>query len=239
MSVNHCYRVVPDKTISFEVEKFKADTLSFITVITHALSILFFILALSFSVQANEKVNAKMPAVYQQCVSCHGDVGQGNNLLNAPVLAGLSETYLTRQLANFKSGLRGSHAQDTFGKQMQPFAKALDLNKDVPLLVAYLADLPTVDIKQAAKGNLKNGSRYYQGKCGACHGGVAQGNEAMKAPKLAHQHTEYLRRQMKNFTTGLRGNHANDKYGRQMAMMAKTTSGKELEDILYFIAMQK
>jgi len=193
----------------------------------------------SFTAQAEKKSAAEKPETYQQCVACHGDVGQGNSQLKAPALAGLSQSYLTRQLANFKTGLRGSHEKDTLGLQMQPFAKALDNDKDVSLLTSYLAQLPAIQTEPTIKGDLKNGSRYYQGKCGACHGGAAQGNDVMNAPKLAGQSSEYLKRQMQNFTAGLRGTHADDKFGRQMAMMAKTTSGKELDDILYYIAVQK
>ncbi|MCJ8295047.1 MAG: cytochrome c [Colwellia sp.] len=190
---------------------------------------LFFILSASATEAA---------ATYQQCIACHGEQGQGNRQLKAPVLAGQSAKYLTRQLVNFKVGLRGSHEKDTLGKQMQVLSKQLVTNKDVTSVTAYLSKLPAVKISQISSGDLKNGSRYYQGKCGACHGGQAQGNPAFNAPKLSGQHSDYLKRQMLNFSTGIRGTHSDDKLGRQMAMMAKTTSGKELDDILHFIAMQ-
>jgi len=48
----------------------------------------------------------------------------------------------------------------------------------------------------------------------------------------------YLATQMNNFQQGLRGTVKQDKYGRQMAMMAKTVSAKELDDILFFISAQ-
>jgi cytochrome c oxidase subunit 2 len=41
---------------------------------------------------------------------------------------------------------------------------------------------------------------------------------------------------MNNFVQGIRGTHKEDKYGRQMAMMAKTTSGTELQDIIAYIS---
>jgi cytochrome c553 len=188
----------------------------------------------AFSVQAEEQ-----PASYNQCIACHGEQAQGNEQLNAPSLAGLSATYLTRQLANFSSGLRGSHKEDILGKQMLIFSKQLDKNKDIPKLTAYLSNMPLVKPSQNTSGDLKNGSRYYQAKCGACHGGKAQGNSAFNAPKLAGQNVDYLNRQMKNFVNGIRGTHKDDKLGRQMAMMAKTTSGNELADILHYIATQE
>ncbi|MDT0603578.1 c-type cytochrome [Thalassotalea castellviae] len=177
--------------------------------------------------------------MYTQCATCHGNKGQGNELLKAPVLAGQSAEYIARQLNNFSSGIRGSHEKDTLGKQMLAFSQSLDKDKDVPVLSKYIESLPSISQPKDTVGDLKNGSRYYQAKCGACHSGNAQGNPSFKAPKLAGQSVDYLRRQMQNFVTGIRGTHAEDKLGRQMAMMAKTTSGQELEDILHFIAQQK
>ncbi|GAA5134154.1 c-type cytochrome [Thalassotalea piscium] len=197
-------------------------------------TIVFILSALSQVAVAN-----KMPESYGQCIACHGDKAQGNAQLNSPSLAGKSASYITRQLHNFANGLRGSHNKDTLGMQMVAISKQLNFNKDVPELSAYLAALPAISQVQNTTGDLKNGSRYYQGKCGACHGGQAQGNEIMNAPKLSGQSVEYLKRQMLNFTQGIRGTHPEDKFGRQMAMMAKTTSGQELEDILHYIANQE
>lgn len=211
-------------------------------------SIIFLSLLLSVSSQAQQVITKQssakeIPATYKQCVACHGELALGNEQLKAPALAGLSIKYLTRQLLHFKNGLRGSHEKDSLGLQMQAFSQALDPEKDIPAVAKYLSSLPSIKTStmttSLTKGNLKNGSRYYQGKCGACHGGQAQGNPALNAPKLSGQSTAYLQRQMLNFSTGIRGNHPDDKFGRQMAMMAKTTSGKELEDILHYIAVQK
>ncbi|XQW86411.1 c-type cytochrome [Thalassotalea piscium] len=188
----------------------------------------------------NTSVHAKkMPMVYQQCVVCHGEKAEGNKNLKAPVLAGQSEAYLNRQLLNFANGLRGHHPKDTFGSQMVAISQQLDLNKEVPQLAAYLSALP-IPVKQLdIEGNMKNGSRYYQARCGACHGGKAQGNPLMNAPRLSGQSIDYLKRQMINFATEVRGTHQSDKFGRQMAMMSKVSSGQELNDIFYYIAVQK
>lgn len=198
------------------------------------------IIAAGFLFVFSSVVNANdAEQMYTQCATCHGDKGQGNALLKSPALAGLSAEYITRQLNNFSSGVRGSHEKDALGKQMLAISQSLDKNKDVPVLSKYIESLPVENQSQEISGDLKNGSRYYQAKCGACHSGKAEGNPAFKAPKLAGQDIDYLRRQMQNFVSGIRGTHAEDKLGRQMAMMAKTTSGKELEDILHFIAQQK
>jgi len=177
--------------------------------------------------------------LYQQCVACHGVKGEGNATLNAPAIAGQFDWYLSRQIKNFKQGLRGSHPDDVYGKQMLAIVSLLDTEKDLASLSAYIQSLPAVASNSTAKGDLKNGNSYYQGKCGACHGGQGQGNVSLQAPKLAGIDTAYLKRQMENFSKGIRGSHEQDKLGRQMAMMAKTTSGKELDDILYYISQQQ
>lgn len=202
----------------------------------HMLSVLITAsLLLAFSSFGNSN---EMPQAYSQCVACHGDKAQGNAQLKSPALAGLSAEYITRQLQNFSTGVRGSHEKDMLGQQMLAISKSLDMNKDVPALAAYLESLPAANEAPDTSGDLMNGSRYYQGKCGACHSGKAEGNPSFKAPRLAGQNIDYLRRQMQNFVDGVRGTHADDKLGRQMAMMAKTTSGKELEDILHYISQQ-
>ena len=47
-----------------------------------------------------------------------------------------------------------------------------------------------------------------------------------------------MQRQMDDFVNGQRGTDKQDKYGRQMAMMAKVVSKQELTDILYYISKQ-
>lgn len=68
----------------------------------------------------------KGQAAYQICISCHGDAGQGNQALNAPPLAGLSDWYLVTQLKNFKAGIRGADAtRDVTGATMRGMAATL------------------------------------------------------------------------------------------------------------------
>ncbi len=180
-------------------------------------------------------------SLYQTCIACHGKNGEGNEALKAPSIAGQYKWYLQRQLQNFKNDHRDENNQDTIAQPMVAIAKTLTSDEDINLVSSYIAAMPapSFDNNKSTEGNLKNGSRYYQGKCGACHGGQAQGNTSFNAPKLAGLSTSYLLRQMQNFTNGLRGTHQQDKFGRQMAMMAKTTSGSELNDILFYISQQQ
>ena len=49
--------------------------------------------------------------------------------------------HLVRQLKNFKSGIRGNHENDTFGRQMRPMAMLLKDEKAVIDVAAFIASL--------------------------------------------------------------------------------------------------
>ena len=87
-----------------------------------------------------------------------------------------------------------------------------------------------------ARGDLHNGNNLYQGKCGACHGSAAEGNAALKSPRLTGLDAAYIKRQFAHFRDGVRGADPQDVTGRQMAMMAKTlTTERDLDDVIAFI----
>ena len=46
--------------------------------------------------------------LYDGCVQCHGENGEGNQAVGAPAIAGLQRWYVKRQLRGFKAGYRGS-----------------------------------------------------------------------------------------------------------------------------------
>jgi cytochrome c oxidase subunit 2 len=86
---------------------------------------------------------------------------------------------------------------------------------------------------------LRNGNNLYHGKCGACHGGHAEGNPALNAPRLAGLDATYIRRQFSHFRDGVRGTDPRDVSGRQMAMMARTLpTERDLDDVIAFIHRQ-
>ena len=78
-------------------------------------------------------------AAYVICQACHGSAGEGNKTLNAPKLAGLQDWYVTRQLKNFRSGIRGTKSGDMFGMQMRPMAMSLANDEAINNVAAYIA----------------------------------------------------------------------------------------------------
>jgi cytochrome c oxidase subunit II len=79
--------------------------------------------------------------LYQTCVSCHGESGQGNWSTNAPRLANMNDWYLARQLQNFRQGIRGRHPQDFNGSQMAEMAAALGDDQAINDLLDYVHTL--------------------------------------------------------------------------------------------------
>ncbi|MBM0106742.1 cytochrome c [Steroidobacter sp. S1-65] len=177
--------------------------------------------------------------LFAPCVACHGNKGEGNAALHAPAIAGQDAAYIERQLHNFRSRRRGADGSDALGAQMQAAATALGDDAAVAKIASYIAKLPRTFNAKPASGNLHNGNNLYQGKCGACHGGKAEGNPALQAPRLAGLDAAYIQRQFAHFRDGVRGVDPKDTPGRQMAMMAKTVAtDRDLEDIIAFIHQQ-
>jgi cytochrome c oxidase subunit 2 len=86
---------------------------------------------------------AKGKEIYAICAACHGDDGKGIEILSAPRLAGIPDWYLERQISNFETGIRGTHAEDIFGRQMGVI-QTLMLPNDQAILdvIAYINTLP-------------------------------------------------------------------------------------------------
>jgi cytochrome c oxidase subunit 2 len=75
---------------------------------------------------------------YVTCAACHGSDGRGNQAMNAPRLAGMSDWYLITQLNNFKHGIRGAHPKDMYGPQMASMAATLANDQAIDNLVSYI-----------------------------------------------------------------------------------------------------
>jgi cytochrome c553 len=177
--------------------------------------------------------------LFVPCIACHGSRAEGNLALNAPAIAGQDAAYLERQLRAFRGELRGKHKSDSFGAQMRAAAATLVDDAAVTKVAAYVATLPKTMSATPARGDLRNGNNLYHGKCGACHGGAAEGNVALKSPRLAGLDAAYIKLQFAHFRDGVRGTDPQDVPGRQMALMAKTLpTERDLDDVIAFIHQQ-
>ena len=174
-------------------------------------------------------------ALYAVCGACHGQQGEGNPALNAPQLAGQGEWYVKRQLNNYRLGIRGADPEDVFGQQMAPIVGTLADDAAVSNVAAYIGTLPHAPAVTTIEGNPERGRGYYL-TCGTCHGPEGEGNPALDAPRLAGQQDWYLKRQIENFRQGIRGAHADDEFGVQMMLMARSLKDEQaINDVVAYI----
>jgi len=174
-------------------------------------------------------------ALFATCTACHGEQGQGNKELGAPKLAGQDGWYVARQLQSFKQGVRGSHENDTYGKQMIPFASMLADDAAMRNIVAYIGSLPDTRPEYSGSGNPERGRKLYA-TCSACHGAKGEGIWATNAPRLAGMSNWYMARQLDNFRQGIRGTHPQDFHGAQMRSMARSLKDEaSINDLLDYI----
>ncbi len=173
-------------------------------------------------------------ASYAVCAACHGQQGEGLLALNAPKLSGQEPRYLKRQLRNYKSGLRGAHEDDVYGRQMAPMAATLVNDAIIDNVIAYIGTLPDTPPEATVTGDVAHGAKLYV-LCANCHGKDGKGI-LMNAPRQAGMSDWYLLSQLKNFKAGLRGHEPNDLDGKQMRMMAQTLQDDQaMQDVVAYI----
>ncbi|MBT4608530.1 MAG: c-type cytochrome [Gemmatimonadetes bacterium] len=191
--------------------------------------------------QARAEMIASLPGnpkkgrmTYMTCLGCHGLKAEGSRGFKAPRLAGQAPWYLKRQLEKFRDGVRGAHPSDPQGAQMAPMARMLR-GTAVDDVVAFIATIDPGKPADTGAGDASSGDELFA-ICATCHGPAAQGLEAQKGPRLSHQHAWYLAGQLKKFQGGVRGAHAADLEGQQMAAIAQTLSDEQaIANLIAFI----
>ena len=170
------------------------------------------------------------------CAQCHGANGQGNDALGAPSLTRLSATYIERQLKGFQAGWRKS--DDSYTQTMMAAIASLDASV-LASATRVIDSLPDTNLAAGAihTGNKERGKDLYNAYCSACHGTNAIGNDALGAPNLLGLSQNYLSRQYLHFAEGRRGGHPDDRYGQQMARLAKALKDPKLiDDVSTYVA---
>jgi cytochrome c oxidase subunit 2 len=174
-------------------------------------------------------------ALWDGCVQCHGANGDGNQLLQAPAIAGLQQWYIESQLMKFKTGARGAHPGDIPGLKMRPMAMTLETETDVKAIAAFVASLPAADPPKALDGGNVEAGKAAFAVCVACHGMDGAGMKALNSPNLTSQSDWYMRAQLQKLKTGVRGGKTADVTGMQMRAIAQTLDDKKIEDVVAYI----
>lgn len=87
-----------------------------------------------------------------------------------------------------------------------------------------------------AQGDAATGEALYA-VCATCHGDRGEGMPDMNGPALAGREEWYLKRQLQNFKSGVRGGDSRDIYGKQMAPMAQLLQDDQaIADVVAYIA---
>jgi cytochrome c553 len=168
------------------------------------------------------------PAAAAPCSACHGD--DGNSVIPMfPKIAGLQESYIAKQLRDFKSGRRKSDV-------MAPIVAGIKA-EDIAPLAAHFSRLPLKPGSAAEKASADLGKLlYFDGNeetgvpaCVGCH--QAKGTGFQIYPRIGGQHVEYVKQQLKNFASGDRSNDAN----RFMRSVAKRLSEEEIESVAAYL----
>jgi len=183
-----------------------------------------------------ETTSGKGKALYaKNCLACHGKQGQGLETIGAPQIAGQEDWYLTFQINDFHSDLRGINPKDQPGNTMRSIVKtALRNEHDVKAIVDYVSKLTPQKQASTLKGDLEKGKTLFA-TCIGCHGPTGLGNPLMKAPKLSGLNDWYIQRQLKNYKTGLRGGNLKDPMRNMMPMIMTPLSEKDILDLSSYI----
>jgi cytochrome c553 len=188
-----------------------------------------FCLMLAGSAYAADEAPKVPKQATQVCAACHGADGN-SGVPMYPKLAGQHQLYLTKQLAEFKSGSRKNAV-------MSPIAATLS-QQDMATLSAYFNSQAPKSGKAKMNGAASPGEKIYRAgipglnvpACASCHGPAGAGIPA-QFPRLAGQHAEYTVSQLKLFRSGERANDA----AKMMRMIASRMSDQDMTAVADYI----
>lgn len=165
--------------------------------------------------------------VMGKCFLCHGATGDSSSPLY-PKLAGQNESYLLKQLRNFKSGERESSdmrkiVADMDDDDMRAAAHFFSRQQPSQGKSAY-GDMRAVGEKLYTQGNPANGLP----PCRDCHGEKGAGSDVL--PRIAGQHTLYIETQLNLFEERKRTND-----NAQMQDIAKRLSIDEARAVAEYL----
>jgi cytochrome c553 len=178
-----------------------------------AFAALVMLATLAAPINAAESIEEKL----QVCSSCHGQNGQPIDA-TIPIIWGQQQSFLMKQLHDFKSGDRDSPIMSAF---LQTFKQ-----EELRPTAAYLASKtwPAGHAAAATSASPPNGIAV----CRACHQPNFEGGAP--APRLAGQSYEFLIGAMNSFADGKRTNSAD------MMKLMQALSTAEREAMAHYIA---
>jgi cytochrome c oxidase subunit 2 len=143
------------------------------------------------------------------------------------------ESYIARQLANYRDGARGAHPDDTYGRQMALMASGLDSEK-ITELAKFISAMSSWENTGESAHSADN--VLYQ-SCAACHGAKGEGNAALLSPRIGGMDARYIATQLRHFRDGVRGTSPSDSPGQTMrAALPASLDDTGIEKLARYIA---
>lgn len=174
--------------------------------------------------------------LFNSCIPCHGDAGQGTHLAKAPQIAGQDLDYLISNLKKFQNGARGAHPDDVNGLKMRPMSRMLRTEEDVVSVANYVHSLPPQKLQPTIQGGDVEKGKIAFTTCIACHGPDAKGLKALNGPALVNLPDWYVVNQIHSFKAGWRGTNPGDVNGSTMRGMAMTIPDEQtVKDIAAYL----
>ncbi len=165
------------------------------------------------------------------CGACHGMDGNSSDP-QYPKLAGQHESYIVRQLTNFKGGAR----QNPIMLGMATPLSAQDM-RDVGAFFASKSSLPGV----ADQALVEQGQKLYREgdvargipACMACHSIDGRGNPGAMYPQLTSQHAQYIEATLKAWHDGT--TWGDDAHAQVMPAIAKKLDAKDMAALASYV----
>jgi len=202
------------------------------------------LLALLISPFSVTMADESIQQIVEGCDSCHSDEhNKVQGLSVAPVLNGMPDWYIEKQMENFRTGNRVARGNDATEINTAHQSNALN-EESLSLVADYYEELelrfsqtrPVEAIANVAQGSANNaqGEAIFEDSCASCHTSFV-GRYLTDSPEITHLEGEYLLNQLEAFKKGERRFFDENKHQRKMVERIKNLSTEELLSIVSYI----
>ena len=194
----------------------------------------FIVVFLSFTVSAESTLSTSELAsskriINNLCIACHAI--DGNSAISAnPKLAGQHAAYITKQLNNFKSGLRENAVMAGMVANLTE-TEMINLGRYFSEQVILLSSAQKNGVGSLGEDIFRAGIKNKGvAACASCHGPSGHGIPD-KYPRLNAQHSQYTLSQLNSFRLELRKNDPES----VMRTIAQKLTEQEMQDVADYI----
>lgn len=184
------------------------------------------------SVQAGDVEQAQV-IIKEKCSLCHGENGEASNSIY-PRLSGQHQAYLSKQLRNFRDGIRESDTMSEMAKGLKDGEiDALARHFSAQAALSHRVSLMKKSLAAVGSYIYHKGNKYTKiPACASCHGDGGEGSQHL--PRLAGQHKSYVASQLKAFHERKRTND-----NAIMHVVAKNLTELELQAVSLYVSSLK